>query len=289
MLVPPNTLISDAVWGWTQSVLDRPRMIQQAPTSDMADVLGRHVHAVEDSSGHQWFLKIESRRGAWRAEVRAYRQWIPRTGDLAPTLLAANRDLLTLVISAVPGERPTTATELDHRLAGGWLRRLHDSRRPRPRPPGFGGVRVLRQLRRAHPGVLDQDEHDFAIGQARLLHDHPETRNVPNHGDFRAHNWLVDGDGVLRVIDFGNARWAPRAADFSALAYGAWWGRPELRDAFAAGYGRRVFRAQQDATYRRLCVRAALQVYRGQEFGLEAKIVRGQNRLQALMLEHTAT
>ena len=85
----------------------------------------------------------------------------------------------------------------------------------------------------------------------------PEPVNVPNHGDYRVGNWLVDRDDVLRVIDFGNARWAPPAADLSALAYGPWWDDPGAREAFARGYGEAELHEQQRFVVPRLGVRAA--------------------------------
>jgi Ser/Thr protein kinase RdoA (MazF antagonist) len=86
--------------------------------------------------------------------------------------------------------------------------------------------------------MLTHAEWDFLRSQNAAMASFVGMAHVPCHGDFKAHNWLVDSAGTLRVIDFGNSRYAPAASDFSRLFYGAWWRRPDLATAFFAGYGR---------------------------------------------------
>ncbi|GAA0985307.1 hypothetical protein ENKNEFLB_02432 [Nocardioides aquaticus] len=285
---PPDRLASlpEPLGLWTDRVLDRPRVVGRAPSSRMASALGRGVHRLEDAARRRWFLKSEPRQHAWDAEVRAYRRWVPALGDLAPSLLDADSDLRALIVSELPGQPPSVPTPHHHYQAGALLKRLHGSMPARPRPAEFGGRGVLEKMRRDFPHVLTPEEHDFAVTRADQLNVTPEPVNVPSHGDYRVGNWLVDRDDVLRVIDFGNARWAPPAADLSALAYGLWWDDPGSRQAFARGYGEADLHEQQRFVVPRLGVRAALQVYRGHQFGLADKVARGRHRLGRLLHDH---
>ena len=51
---------------------------------------------------------------------------------------------------------------------------------------------------------------------------------------------MVDEQGTLRVIDFGLTGRDLAVRDFSRLAHRIWLFRPELREAFFTGYGRRL-------------------------------------------------
>ncbi|NUL49104.1 phosphotransferase [Cellulosimicrobium funkei] len=59
---------------------------------------------------------------------------------------------------------------------------------------------------------------------------------VPTHGDYQPRNWLMD-EGTVRVIDFGRFAWRPVHTDWCRLAAQQWQGRPDLEEAFIAGYG----------------------------------------------------
>jgi Ser/Thr protein kinase RdoA (MazF antagonist) len=64
-----------------------------------------------------------------------------------------------------------------------------------------------------------------------------ESRRVPCHRDWEPRNWLVDDKHAwLAAIDFEHARPDHRLADLSRLAAYVWPARPDLREAFEAGY-----------------------------------------------------
>ncbi|MGC4173986.1 aminoglycoside phosphotransferase family protein [Demequina sp.] len=62
------------------------------------------------------------------------------------------------------------------------------------------------------------------------------TLLVPTHGDYSPRNWLVH-DGQVSVIDFGRADLRPAMADLVRLSARCFPERPELENAFMAGYG----------------------------------------------------
>ena len=62
---------------------------------------------------------------------------------------------------------------------------------------------------------------------------------MPCHRDYTPRNWLVK-DGVQYVIDFEHARLDVWLADLARLHLGIWPDRPDLKEAFLAGYGRQL-------------------------------------------------
>lgn len=54
--------------------------------------------------------------------------------------------------------------------------------------------------------------------------------------DYQPRNWLIH-NGTVRVIDFGRADARPWVSDLVRLKNQQWLGRPDLEEAFMAGYG----------------------------------------------------
>ena len=61
---------------------------------------------------------------------------------------------------------------------------------------------------------------------------------APSHRDNSPRNWVVDADGHTRLIDCGSADYDPWCADPHRLHHREWIDRPDLQEAFLAGYGR---------------------------------------------------
>jgi thiamine kinase-like enzyme len=74
------------------------------------------------------------------------------------------------------------------------------------------------------------------LREAVAAHDHEPAELVPTHGDWQPRNWLVH-EGRVSVIDLGRADLRPAATDLARLARQEWLGRPDLEEAFLAGYG----------------------------------------------------
>ena len=72
---------------------------------------------------------------------------------------------------------------------------------------------------------------------------------VPTHGDNHPRNWLVDDDGVVRLIDFGQATFEWWGRDLLRMRVKDWLGRPDLREAYLAGHGCEVS-AQDEVLFR---------------------------------------
>ena len=63
---------------------------------------------------------------------------------------------------------------------------------------------------------------------------------MPAHRGNSPRNWIVDDWDAVSVIDSGSADYEPRWVDIYRMRHREWLGRPELRDAFLAGYGRDI-------------------------------------------------
>ncbi|MPZ59968.1 MAG: phosphotransferase [Propionibacteriales bacterium] len=214
------------------------------------DVPGNsHVLEAVDVNGDRWFAKRLGDAGQWRAEVRAYKNWVPALGDRAPRLRAADRQRRFVVTSAVPGRRGDPFDPDLHQAAGELLRRFHSVLPSRTATATEFADRMAQRLERwlgRVPGLFTADEVDFARAQVRLLEQLPLQLQVPCHGDYKPHNWLLDDDGTLRVIDFADSRWHVRAFDLTRLYYGPWWGRPKLVERFLEGYGHQLADHERD-------------------------------------------
>jgi Phosphotransferase enzyme family len=208
------------------------------------------VLRIRDASGAIWYLKHHADQARYRAEVAAYREWVPALQDAAPRLRAFDDSLQAVILSAAPGDPapwPATATsgpgtdrraERDlHRGAGNVLRRLHDARPALPWPD-FAAVKIRQfdRLRPAAAPLLRRCELDRAGEEVAALDGMPAPVRVPCHHDYTPRNWLVH-DGAVRVIDFEWSGPDARVADFARLHLGIWDARPDLREAFLAGYG----------------------------------------------------
>lgn len=193
------------------------------------------------------FLKHHHSAGQAARERNAYRDW---ANDLpgAPRLLAAeNGPHPALLLSALPGV-PAPSADLDgagwvevHRRAGRFAHALHTTPLQHADPLPLSDAlaarmdRWLARARRLVPAaiadaVAQRFDTTWADGMAR----------VPTHRDFAPYNWIVAGNGntEVGVVDFGHSRPDLWLADVAKLAFDAWTGRPELRDAFFDGYGR---------------------------------------------------
>jgi aminoglycoside phosphotransferase len=81
-------------------------------------------------------------------------------------------------------------------------------------------------------GFSSEEEFQAALGEARKIR-HMSHRIVFTHGDFKAHNILVDDDGHLSgFIDWECAGWQPEYWEFTtSMRSGqhSWWYQVALR------------------------------------------------------------
>jgi Ser/Thr protein kinase RdoA (MazF antagonist) len=86
--------------------------------------------------------------------------------------------------------------------------------------------------------LLDDSALEYVTHVGTRLDQMTGLSVVTCHLDYTQRNWVVDDGGRLGVIDFSTCGRAPVAEDLSRLAHRQWTTRPDLRDAFFAGYGR---------------------------------------------------
>jgi len=270
---------------WVDQVLGDHSIGGLPPATARREGTSQRVVEVVDSGGMRWFAKQVADPRSWHAEVHAYRQWVPALGTRAPTLRAAAPGLRTLLMSAVPGQAPLRTDARAHREAGVLLRRLHESRPARTQQPSDRGrtVVLLDGLLARRSGLFTPVEVAFVGSQANRINDLPLDKKVPCHGDYKWHNWLVDSVNTLRVIDFGESRWAIAAFDFSKLFFGVWWRRPDLAAAFFEGYGRQLTEHELEFVRLRMATYAVQEVAFGHDRGTPQHEDHGRSRLADLM------
>ena len=100
--------------------------------------------------------------------------------------------------------------------------------------------RLSRDLERAQRGkYLTHDEIATVQAAVDLTPAFKGERPVPCHRDYCPANWLVSRDGRWAgVFDLEFSGWDVRVADFTRDPDWAWIRRPDLLEAFFAGYGR---------------------------------------------------
>lgn len=220
---------------------------QVGPVEVVADRSRRHRRAVvlefEGPRARRWFVKWPKSQHCFRREVRAYRRFVPILAGSAPRLVAADETRRALLLTVLPGrlaEHEDLQARSDvHRQAGVWLADLHGLSTPIS-DPGLGrklGERLQRVCARARD-LLDDSALEYVTYVGTRLDQMTGLSVVTCHLDYTQRNWVVDDGGRLGVIDFSTCGGAPVAEDLSRLAHRQWTTRPDLRDAFFAGYGR---------------------------------------------------
>lgn len=212
------------------------------------------VLRLRDARGVAWFAKRHRERERYEAEVTAYRRWVAALGGHAPRLHAADDVRSVIIVSAVPGEpvpwpgadpceRPDTdrlAEQAVQREAGVLLRRFHHAQPPLPWDD-FGAAKIaeFHSLMPMASQLLGKRDLSRARAQVETLSVLPCPGQVPCHRDYTPRNWLVR-DGVQYVIDFEHTRRDVWLADLARLHLGIWPDRPDLKEAFLAGYDRQL-------------------------------------------------
>ncbi len=95
--------------------------------------LPSHLQVLTTKDGQRYILKHHQAPDRFHVEVRAYSTWVPALKELAPALIHADPDTLSLLLTAIPGQRATQLPEDSlaerraHREAGHVLRLLHQA------------------------------------------------------------------------------------------------------------------------------------------------------------------
>jgi 8-oxo-dGTP pyrophosphatase MutT (NUDIX family) len=232
---------------------------------------GSQVWRARNAFGGTWYVKVHQNAKFHSRQVRAYRTWVPSLGAAAPRLVAADDGLLTVVVTAVPGDPLHGAVhtpEEERRIfyqIGALARRIHQSASARPAPEGSGPAveKAERHLAAARPHLEDGDE-EFVRAFVQRAEELPPLEWVETHGDFQLRNILRADDGALVVvIDFERSEPGPAVRDLVRLS-DAWAGRPDLYEVLMAGYGRALTAVEEE----RLVVDAALDAVSGIQFGI---------------------
>ncbi|SDT83421.1 Ser/Thr protein kinase RdoA involved in Cpx stress response, MazF antagonist [Streptomyces sp. TLI_053] len=207
-----------------------------------------------DTEGGPAFVKISPTTQDHDREVYAYRHVAAALDEHeAPRLIAADPGLHAVLTTALPGsvvrdlplERETE--QRVHRLAGAVLGRWHAW----PEPAGAQArERILQQAAdQADEAARCLETAGEHLSQAQRELVRKVSTDLPVlaaqvpvvflHGDFSPRNWLWDAEREsVGLIDFQVASHGLAVADLVWLFGAQWPTRPDLKDAFLAGYGR---------------------------------------------------
>ncbi len=230
---------------------------------------GSQVWRARGAFGGTWYVKVHQNGKFHGRQVRAYRSWVPTLGAATPRLMAADDDLLAVVVTAVPGSplygavhTPEQERRIFHQV-GALAREIHQSTPPSPAPDGSGPTveKAERHLAAARPH-LELGDEEFVRDLVQRAEQLPPLEWVETHGDFQLRNILQADDGALAVIDFERSELGPAVRDLVRLS-DAWAGRPDLYEALIAGYGRPLTDVEEE----HLFVDAALDAVSGIQFG----------------------
>ncbi|MFJ5829424.1 NUDIX domain-containing protein [Streptomyces sp. NPDC093089] len=233
------------------------------------------------TGGGLWFVKIHQNPKFHRRETDALRGWVPDLGDAGPRLVAADPELLAVVVTPVEGRSLhgavlSAAEEAEVlRSIGVLAARIHASPlppepRPSEAPPTDPYDRMERHLAAARPLLEPGDEGEpgdeecvrRAVAAAQEL---APLEHVVTHGDFQYRNLLLAADGTVRFIDVERSEPHTRVRDLTRLI-DRFDGRPDLAEAFFAGYGRPLTAAEET----HLAASTALDAVSGIAFGTRA-------------------
>ncbi|MFG1697228.1 NAD-dependent epimerase/dehydratase family protein [Nonomuraea sp. NPDC049309] len=260
--------------------------------------LPSHLRLLAADDGQRYMLKRHTAHERFHAEAHAYSTWVPSLGDHAPSLIHADRDSLSLLLTVIPGQRATQliegspAEQQAHRSAGRVLRMLHQVP-PGPHTdtdvPAYLAERVRWWAARAHSAAL------ITASELRVLHawaDQMATETLETsvcHLDYQPRNWIVRADGRIGVLDFEHTRLNARIRDFSRLEHRYWRRNPRLRTAFFDGYGHSLDSAEEQLLERFRLKEAVTALVRGHETGNAELLAHGRALISDLHRPHQRT
>jgi hypothetical protein len=251
---------------------------------EVIEVLRSAVARISAHNGQEYVIKKHASQVKHDREVHAYRHWTAALGSSAPELVAADTQALTIITPALASQQhPGALTAPAHHRAGALLRRFHDAEPPRRLPAYRDWLRdrSAHWLDRAKPFLAASD---LAIVTAHLavLQEAAIPAGVPCHLDFQARNWLLDRADDLYLIDFEHSRIDIPLRDLVRLRFRAWPARPDLRDAFLAGYGRGLTDADAETLRHLGALDALTALARGHETSDAMLIESGHSTLRQL-------
>ncbi|MFC5821151.1 NAD-dependent epimerase/dehydratase family protein [Nonomuraea harbinensis] len=250
-----------------------------------------HLQVLTAADGQRYILKHHQTPDRFHAEVHAYSTWVPVLKEHAPSLIHTDPETLSLLLTAIPGQRATQLPEdsdaerLTHRHAGHVLRLLHQA------PPGqhttidvpaYLAERMRWWAARAHLAALITSS-DLQILYSWADEMAAETlETTVCHLDYQPRNWIVGDVGQVGVVDFEHTRLDARIRDFARLEHRYWRRAPHLCAAFFDGYGRPLNFAEQQLLERFRLLEAVTALVRGHEANNAELLTHGRTLIASI-------
>ncbi|WP_328957769.1 aminoglycoside phosphotransferase family protein [Kitasatospora purpeofusca] len=284
--------------------------------SELRDWVAGHLPGLDASEDRSWprsssrvwrvtagsrtaYVKIGPSDLDYEREIAGYAYAAAHLTDReAPRLLAADPRLRAILSSVLPG-RVVRALPLEPDVelrlfedAGRLLRRWHDASGPGTDADRAAVRAELREQAQEAAECLESTAPYLAADRLALVEAASkelvgladQLPLVYRHGDYETRNWLYDEEtGRHGLIDFAMARRGVAAAEFVWLFGALWPLRPDLREAYFAGYGRPLT-AEEDRLLHLLTVRLGVSyLHNGLVEGREDLVARGRLALDRMV------
>ncbi|MFB7675405.1 aminoglycoside phosphotransferase family protein [Kitasatospora purpeofusca] len=276
---------------------------------ELRDWVAGHLPGLDTSEDRSWprnssrvwrvtagprtaYVKIGPGDLDYEREVAGYAYAAAHLTDLeAPRLLAADPHLRAILSSVLPGRvvrdlplEPHAELRL-HEDAGRLLRRWHDASGPGTAADRAAVRAEMREQAQEAAECLESTAPHLAADRLALVRAASEelvglAEQLPlvcRHGDYETRNWLYDEEtGRHGLIDFAMTRRGVAAAEFVWLFGALWPLRPELREAYFAGYGRPLTAEEERLLWLLTVRRGVSYLHHGLVDGREDLVARGR-------------
>ncbi len=195
-----------------------------------------------------YYLKAHKQKNKFKQESYAYENWAKQISEQCSQLIAKQENLNSILLTSIeaePLEQQSLSAKQEqaaYEQAGRMLRTWHDLNYADNDIDLAEAMRQrLKQWTQRAKDIVGKQEISWVKDQTLELINHlKDYQRVPCHRDYSARNWLLDKDGKLWLIDFEHARADFFLVDFERQYNSIWLTRPDIKEAFLAGYGKKI-------------------------------------------------
>lgn len=195
-----------------------------------------------------YYLKTHKQKSKFKQEVNAYENWAKQIPDQCPQFITKEESLNAILLSSLeaePLEQQNLSAKQEqvvYEQAGQFLRTWHDLKYIDNDIDLTDAMqqRLTKWTQRATNLVEDKGITWVKDQTLELIHHLKDYQRVPCHRDYSARNWLLDKNHRLWVIDFEHSRADFFLVDFERQYSSIWLTRPDIKEAFLAGYGKKI-------------------------------------------------
>ncbi len=195
-----------------------------------------------------YYLKAHKQKNKYKQESYAYENWAKQIPEQCSQLIAKQENLNSILLSSIEAEAleqqslSARQEQASYEQAGQFLRKWHNlNYRDNDIDLTDAMQQRLKKWTQRAKNLVEDKEIAWVKEQTLELIFHlKDYTRVPCHRDYSGRNWLLDKDHKLWVIDFEHSRADFFLVDFERQYSSIWLTRPDLKEAFLAGYGKKI-------------------------------------------------